>query len=90
MHGALRTCTEVGRFGLASHWFASSEPGGRGGIPGAALSGAKGPSRAGPVSWAGPRLLWHGCGLPLARDSLAGGEGGLPGSRDEDAWVPLL
>lgn len=30
--------------------------------------------------------LWHGCSLPLARDSFArGGGGGLPGSRDEEA-----
>jgi hypothetical protein len=56
---------------------------GGGGIPGAELSGAEGPSWTGPVSWAGHRVPWHGCGLPLARDSLARGGGrGLPGSRD--------
>lgn len=57
-----------------------------GGNPWCSAFWGQGAFLAGPVSRAGPRLLWHGCGLPLARDSLAqGGGGGLPGSRDEDA-----
>lgn len=46
------------------------------------LRGLPGQSRElGGCGW-----LWHGCSLPLARDSYArGGGGGLPGSRDEEA-----
>lgn len=74
------------RWGVSARRADLPRPAGRGGNPWCgALWGPGGlPGRSRELGARG--RPWHGCRLPLARDSLArGGGGGLPGSRDEEA-----
>lgn len=85
----MRTCIEVGRFCQASHWFASPERagGGGGGNPwyiafwgqGAFLGRSR--ELGGPAGCCGTVAASRS---PVTHSPWAG-EGGLPGSRDEDA-----